>query len=60
MVYFISFRGGNDKNTGDGNAEVARKNKIKTVAEVREIEKELAKENNLKWVTVTNFILLSK
>ena len=54
--YFVSYRFSNGKTIGVGNCSAEFKEKIKSMEDIRSMEKRLAKESNFKWVTITNFV----
>lgn len=54
--YFVSYRFSNGKTIGIGNCSAEFKEKIKSIEDIRSMEKRLAKESKFKWVTITNFV----
>jgi len=57
--YFVSYIALNEFNNSEvGNCCSLRENKIKTIEDIRDIEKMLCEEFNFKKVNITNFIKL--
>lgn len=52
--YFVSYRFSNGKTIGVGNCRTEFK--IKSMEDIRSIEKRIAEEYNFEWVTITNFV----
>lgn len=60
--YFVSyfFNTSGSWGFGVGNAEITRKNKITTYEEIREISNELETQEEIKQVSIINYILLEE
>lgn len=56
--YFISFTGRNNMGQIDGNMTLDRNSKLRVMADIRIIQKDLEEKNNLSNVTITNIVLL--
>lgn len=58
--YFISFTGRNNMGQINGNMTHDRNSKLKTMTEIRELQKDIEDKNNLNNVTIMNIVLLDK
>jgi hypothetical protein len=59
-IYFIVYFQKRGYDEGTGSIEVARNKKIKSIEELRELEKFIKKECNLNKVLIINYKLLRK